>query len=387
MFSDTFYPPANGIFTSIANSTCEMVKRGHEIIIFVPRSEKMISLGRNVRIVPIDSFCLPKYKDYRIPYPNFVSCLKEIHKFKPDVIHIHSPFLIGLMGVICSKYVGIPLVGTYHTFFSEFLKHSPIPGLRNRKLTGELTGKYANFIYNKCNLVIAPSKVIKSELIFQGIARPIEVISNGIDSSKFHIVPIKGIRKKYGLKGKYILHFGRISYEKEIETVIKSFKLALKKNPKLTLVIAGKGPALASLKEQAKSSGIYKNTIFTGFVPDNDLPGLISGAEFFVTASPIETQGLAILEAMACGLPVIGVDSLAVPELVVNGKTGYLAKPKDYRKINEHILKLSSNDSLRKSMSNNALKMTEQHSMERVQKQLEDLYFSLSQSKKVKSGI
>jgi len=375
-FSDTFYPQINGVVTSITNSSKFLASEGHEMILFVPKSKACIKIAKNVQIEQIHSVGLPTYKDYRIAMPQTIKCLRKIHQFKPDIIHIHSPFPIGMLGVMCSKTFGIPLIGTYHTLFPEFLKYLPIPLLRENRLAKGMTWRYTNFVYNKCEIITTPSNAMKKELITHGIRRPIRVISNGVNMAAFHKLASNKARKKtFNLKNRYLLHFGRLSYEKNIEIVLKSFRLLLQKYPNYDLVIAGKGPCLANLKKEAKSLGIHKNVRFTGFVSDDRLIELISRADAFATASTIETQGLATLEAMACGLPVIGVDSRATPELIQNGKNGFLVKPGDYRTMGICLAKLASNPKLRTKMSGASLKMAKKHSLEKVISELEGIYF------------
>jgi len=377
VFSDSFYPQVSGVVTSIINSSQQLAARGHEILIFVPEGKfRKPKLNKRIKIIPIKSFALPAYEEYRVALPQMIKCLKQVYEFRPDIIHIHTPFSLGIMGLMCAVTYKVPMIGTYHTIFPEFLKYRPLPGISDGKLSRELTWGYTNFVYDRCCVVTTPSYTMANELISHGIKAPIKVISNGIDLSKFQKENNKGILKKYHLKSGYLLHFGRLSHEKDIGTVLKAFRLALREYPELRLVVAGKGPASRTIKEHARAMGISKHVTFTGFIPEKELPGLISMASIFLTASTIETQGLVVLEAMACELPVIGVKSLAVPELVIHGKNGFIVEPHDYKSMSLAITKLLGSEKLRKKMCAQSLKTARAHSLEKTTQELERLYSS-----------
>ncbi len=381
VFSDTFYPQTNGVVTSIINSSKELAKKENEIMIFAPKPKsglkKKINFGKNIQVSYSHSLPLPAYKDYRIAFPGMITCLRKIRRFRPDVIHLHSPFSMGIQAFICAKVFNIPLVGTYHTLFPEFIKYLPVPKLKDREIAKKMTWRYTNLVYNRCSIITTPSLAMKKELVKYKIKKPIKVISNGIDLSKFQRKENKNIRKKFKLKENIILHFGRISYEKSIDVVLKAFKLVLKTNPATQLLIVGDGPALKKLKNESKELNISENIIFTGFVKEKELLGLISSSDIFVTASSIETQGLVILEAMACRLPVVAVKSRAIPELVRHNKNGFLAKPFNEREMGKYLNKLLENKKLQLKMGSESARVAKKHSLEFTADMLYKLYGEL----------
>ena len=200
VFSDSFYPQVSGVVTSIINSSQQLAARGHEILIFVPEGKfRKPKLNKRIKIIPIKSFALPAYEEYRVALPQMIKCLKQVYEFRPDIIHIHTPFSLGIMGLMCAVTYKVPMIGTYHTIFPEFLKYRPLPGISDGKLSRELTWGYTNFVYDRCCVVTTPSYTMANELISHGIKAPIKVISNGIDLSKFQKENNKGILKKYHL--------------------------------------------------------------------------------------------------------------------------------------------------------------------------------------------
>src|SRR5690606_21390341 len=155
--------------------------------------------------------------------------------------------------------------------------------------------KICNNLYDRCDLVISPSHLLKKQLLEFGIKKPITVVSNGMDLKRF-----KGEIKTLNTDAPKLLHVGRISYEKNCDGVIKAFSKVLEKIPKASLTIIGDGPAIPSLRKQAESLKILDKVDFKGFLPNTELHNHYPNYDAFITASTMETQGLVILEAIAC---------------------------------------------------------------------------------------
>jgi len=366
-FTDTFVPQTNGVVTSILNSTDRLARNGHKIMIFSPKIGKGLNLHKNIKVVELKSFnLLPKYKEMEVRIPTFIKVLKNIRNFNPDVIHIHTPFGIGYEGFLCSKLLKKPLVGTYHTLLPDFLKHVSLAGLEKKEQTKNLTWKYSNLFYNRCDMVITPSNIIKKELKKHGLNSRIEVVSNGVDLNKFYRKIIKN-------KKITILHVGRISYEKNVDVVLQAMKIVSLYN-KIKFIIVGGGPDLEKLKKYAE--GINLDVEFTGVIKNENLAGYYNKANIFVTASTIETEGIVILEAMACGLPIVGVNKLAIPEIVKNGKNGFVANENEPEDIAKYLIKLIKSKGLRNKLGRNSIKIARKYSLDNSVRKLENIYYS-----------
>jgi glycosyltransferase involved in cell wall biosynthesis len=373
IFTDTFLPNINGIVTSVVNSSTRLAKKGHKIYIFTvkPKKEVEINLGKNIHIEYHKRMPLLRYPDFTLSMPKYVTCLRKIRKIRPDVIHAHMPSFLGWSAVICAKAFGIPLVGTYHTLLPDFLKYLPIPKMEKLKLMKRATWTLTRKFYNRCDLVTTPSLSMKKLLLKRRIKKPIIALSNGIDTHRFKPQKVK----KTGLK---LLHVGRISYEKNVDIVLKAFRLIFKKKPKTILYIAGKGPHLEELKELAKKLKINKNVKFLGAVTGNELVRLYQTADIFVTASTVETEGLVVLEAMACSLPVVGVKALAIPDIIKHNKNGFVAQPYNEKQIAIFAVKLLGDKRLREKFGNESLKLVKKYSLDNIIDELEGIYYSLS---------
>lgn len=348
-FTDTFLPQTNGVVNSIESFGSELAKRGHEVHVFAPKTSSREHCGMKIHSCAGISFR---------PYPEFKIGVPV--KFKVpqlDIVHTHGPFSLGWYGLRVAKKQKIPRISTFHTPISEYVRYLSPFGKRTLQ---KLAWKYCFLHYNYYDAVITPSAAVRDMLT--KVRVPIEVIPTGIDTDFFHPIAQKTSRKKLGITAdRVLLYLGRISGEKKIETVIK----AAPKNA--TLYVVGKGPALEKLKKSATS-----NVIFTGYVPNELVPYYYSAADFFVTASESETQGIVLAEAMACSAPVVAANALAVPEIVANGKNGFLFEPGNSAELAE-LMEKRCTAALRK----NARATAEKYSKEKCTDKLEKFYESM----------
>lgn len=364
-FSDTAFPQINGISRSISNSLINLKNRGHKVILFT--HEKADKLN-DVEIYRYRSEHFFKHDDYDLVIPNLKDIFNKLKNFNPDIIHIHTPTIMGYVALRYGKKHNIPVIGTYHTYLPEFLEYFPVPILNKTNLMKKIVWKSSNWFFNQFDRVIIPNEVIKEELIKNGLKIKIDVISNGVDLKKFYI---KRVNKKY--KSNF-LHVGRIGYEKSVDIIIKAFSLC---NKKTNLIIVGKGPEINNLKELSKKLGVNKRIKFVGAKAGNELLNYYNGCDVFVTASTIETEGIVLLEAMACGKPIIVVNKLAAPKIIKKSNNGLISEPGNYKQFAENMNKLYKNKKLRNSLGKNSLCAVKEYSLENNINKLEKIYESL----------
>ncbi len=183
--------------------------------------------------------------------------------------------------------------------------------------------------------IISISGFLKNELKKDGFNSKVEYCK--IDKKRFHRgISSKKIREKYNIKkDPILLYVGRISPHKGIHLLIKAFNIVLKKIPNAKLLIVGKPTFGGYSKELKKLSN--KSVIFTGFVPDKELPYYYAACDIYTTATLWEGFDLPAVEAQACGKPVVAFNLCAHPEVV---KKGILVKPKDIKEFAKAIFKI-----------------------------------------------
>jgi 1,2-diacylglycerol 3-alpha-glucosyltransferase len=200
-------------------------------------------------------------------------------------------------------------------------------------------------------------------------------VSSGIDLQLFTPSGDNGqIRNRYGIPDKPVLLFvGRLDPEKKLEDVLEAAALALKQFD-FCLVIVGKGVRKQALENRAAALGIAGSVIFTGFVPEEDLPVIYRLSRCFIIASIAELLSLATLQAMASGLPVIAVRAGALEELVHDRENGLLFDAGDIGFMALCILKIMRNQATYRQMGARSLEYSRDHDIHACASAFEHIY-------------
>ncbi|MBW7859144.1 MAG: glycosyltransferase [Leptonema sp. (in: Bacteria)] len=402
IFTDTFLPKIDGIAVSVDHFCRILAKKGHNFTICCPKYNEGEDpdYGPAIQIYRFKNTSLPSYPDVKVVLPSQKKIFKSVRDFKADIIHIQTPGLLGQYGVVASRMFGVPIVGTYHTLVSEqeaylslyrllrveklldlFLgnksikkrlqKLERVEEFATKNLKKALIWKLSNKIYEACQTIITPTEMIKKELVEHGVKKPISVISNGMDFSLFRNGQIKEVPQQRPPK---LIHVGRISFEKNVEVVLRAFALLQKRFQGITLDVYGDGPALASMKIEARN---LTDITFHGFVSRDQLPNIYPNYDVFLTASTMETQGLVVLEAMASGLPCVGVNSFALPELIQDNRNGFVVPPGNHQLMADRTEALLKDSNMFRSFSEQSLEIAKGHNIIECADRLEELYQSV----------
>lgn len=381
IFSDTFLPQINGVVSFLTALISGLAGKGHKIILFVPkpaRGEKINFKARNCRIVTLPSLPALLYPRFRLSVPFLPLVLKELKNFKPEVIHVHDPLVVSLTGVLTARILKKPLVANFHSYFlsEEFLKVLPA-GQRNPFLKN-LLKKYAKIFYNRADTVVCPSKTLAEELVLIGIKKPVRIIPialtlPGFDKRKL-LENRQGLIRKFALKEKTALYVGRVSPEKSLEVLLKAFAEVAAVYPSANLLIVGSGPAGEKIKKLAFDSGLRQAVRFLGEIPHEKIfeSGIYEAADLFATASAFEVQPMSVLEAMAKGLPVVGVDAGGMRDII--GGNGFLCPKNDVVCLSEKMLEIFNNQALKKKMGEESKKQSRRYSSAKIIREYEELY-------------
>jgi glycosyltransferase involved in cell wall biosynthesis len=231
-------------------------------------------------------------------------------------------------------------------------------------------------LYNSCDRRIAPSALLAEQLGNEGFL-PFDCVPNGI--SKVSVLgseSAKGasVRKRYRLKEKVVLHFGRLSREKNIDQVIRAFALLGTHLSETSLLLIGGGPDVERLRSLIRTLRIEDSVVFAGEISHQELleSGVLSVADLFVTASPMESQGMVIIEAMSFGLPIVAVGEGAVPEVV--GENGLLLAKGDVAAMAARVIEVLTRPDLAKKLRRLSLERAEFFSLPRVTDRLLEIY-------------
>ncbi len=381
-FSDNFYPELSGIADSILATGKELARRGHQVHFFAPRysPKDYARLGAPIMEPEMNGrLGVTRFSSIGIPSPSGQGRLViptgwrvfAVRSFRPDVIHAHLPFGTGLEGLISSKIMGVPFIGTDHTPTQEFAKrYGPFRG--NWKASLSLA--YDAWFFNHCDFLSSPTHFIFDSL--HGLRKnlPRAVVSNPIRTDIFRPSSRKKtLKRKYGLSGFTLLFTGRLAAEKNIDVLLRAAAKVRKRIPELDMVITGSGPEQEKLLRLTAELGLAERVKFTGFVPEAILPEIYNASDVFVMPSSAETQSIATMQAMLCGLPVIAAKAWGLKEYV-SPKTGILVPPENVEILAKKLAYLYRRPAERKKLGGEGRKFAGQFSVSKIADRWEKIY-------------
>lgn len=303
-FTECYRPIVNGVVASVDALAEGLRRHGHDVYCFTPSVPGYIE--GDAAILRMPSLPLPMKTAYRLTLPlvsrrNLNAVVKRL-----SIIHAHSPFITGWMGVRYARRFGIPLVYTYHTQLEQYAHYLPFDTVTTRRAATTLTRRYANM----ADAVVVPTEAMRGRLHDVGVTSRVEVVPSGIDLEFFGSgVRREDLRRACGASpgSRILLFISRLAREKNVDLVLRA--LAQSPDRSLYLVLGGEGPAREALEALARELLITDRVSFVGSVARAALPDLYAAADAFVFPSASETQGLVLAEALAAGTPVIAVDA------------------------------------------------------------------------------
>ncbi len=376
VFSDCFTPMTNGVVTATMNLVKGLADKGHQVLLATPYLGKENTLNYK-NIMHLTCWGVPAifHDDFRITAPLKFALLKSVRAFNPDLIHFQTPWTIGMQAVIISRLLHKPLVGTFHTHFSEpdYLKNV---GMNNR-YAANVAERYSLLYYNRCNLVTAPSHATVSDLRKGGYMAPVIYISNGIDSSVSDHSKSGSCRAKFADQDTLLfIYVGRIAPEKNIIFLLKAFQDVIAKNRNCKLVLVGDGSETSAVQRFIDQQKLSDEIVMTGRIPHEELvsAGYFGAADVFITASKTENQPMTVLEAQQNGLPCIGLEAKGMPDLIKHDYNGLLSPVDDLAAFTFNINRIVNEQGLLDQLKRGTLQSISKHSLAKVINEWEEAY-------------
>src|SRR5215210_3914163 len=304
-FTETFLPATDGVVTRLRHTIEELRRAGDEVLVFPPRYPNGgPDSYAGAPIHRIFGVPFPPYPQVRLcpPHPGIGRALK---RFRPDLIHAVNPFILGPGGAFYARRNGIPLVASYHTNVAAYTRFYGLDFME------KATRSWTRTWHSRARINLCTSEATRDYLLHEGIKR-LRVWPQGVDARLFH--PSHASREwREKLSGgrpeaRILLYVGRLAPEKSI----KRLKTAISAAPNTCLAIVGKGPIQRDLEREFAGTPTH----FTGLLTGEDLAAAYASADLFVFPSTTETLGMAMIEALASGLPVVAARSGAAHEIV-----------------------------------------------------------------------
>ena len=364
-FTETFLPKVDGIVTRLTKTIEFLTKNGDEVIVFCP--EGCPDSYKGATIVGVAAMPLPLYPELKLGLPG-PAVSDKLEEFKPDLVHVVNPAVLGLGGIWLAKTNNIPLIASYHTHLPKYLEHYGMGMLE------PLLWELLKAAHNQALLNLCTSTAMVNELEDKGIQRT-ALWQRGVDTENFR-PELRTEKMREKLFGKYqntdslLIYVGRLSAEKQIERI----KPVLDNIPGACLALVGDGPYRGQLEK------IFENTKtnFIGYLSGEELASAYASGDIFLFPSSTETLGLVLLEAMAAGCPVIGANKGGIPDIINNGINGCLYNPDEKdngeRSLIEATKKILADKNKKEAMRKEARKEAEQWDWNQATLQLQKYY-------------
>jgi len=321
-FTDTFYD-TNGVALTIQQQVKVALRNGKPLQVITCNEAPETSQPGVKTFKPIGIYELPEYRGQKLFYPPLLEMLRYCYEQGFTRIHSATPGPIGLAALAIARILKLPFCGTYHTQLPQYAQL-----LTGDEAMEELTWKFVVWYYDQMDLIYAPSESTRQELIDHGInGDKIALYPRGIDVQRFTPAKRNGFyRQHFGVTAETkLLYVGRVSKEKNLDILAEAYRRIHRRYPRTHLVVVGGGPYRAEMQRQLNDLPCT----FTGALAGEDLVAAYASADVFAFPSTTDTFGNVVLEAQACGLPVVVSDQGGPKENMLPRKTGLVARGND----------------------------------------------------------
>lgn len=381
-FIDQAYPGGYGVEISMETFKKKLEELGHETYVYAPRDKEIVDDRKNifrfkawrVKKNPKMFFsfpCLPASKSFR-----------EVLNFRLDIAHAQSPLNLGLLAKRIARHQKIPIICTVHTDFPAWIRAN----LKEKFLLPRLTEWWLKCYSNQMDAVIAPSSKIKNTLERVGVKKPIHILANCVDLELFRRDKSGDgeLRRRFDIPeaAKVLVFVGSLSRQKNVGFLIRALAEILKTRKDVFLLLVGAGDYKKDLQKISAELSLDGNVRFAGFVPHEAVTPYYNMSDVFVMASLSEVMPLVILEAQACGLPVVVLDEAAFYDTINSGENGFLVKEEKPALFAENVLKLLSDREVYGRFSEAALRKAGNFSIDKQTNRLLEIYQSVIQIQK-----
>ena len=359
IIAEAFLPKVDGVSKTAYLSLRYLQQTGREVIVIAPDYAPTHIGESSVYAMPSFGVWVAPETRVGLPHPQVMQRLEE---FKPDLVHMFSPFILSLTGMAYARQAGIPVIANYQTDLPGYA------GAYGWNFLSQMARDWLRFIHNNCHSTLAPSTWTMQQLHEWGYHR-VRRWGRGVNSQRFNPNRRNDITRARLLNGRdpksmLVVYVGRLAPEKHVDLLADVARL-----PGVALTIIGDGPLREELETQFAGSGAY----FAGYLFGDDLADAYASADAFIFTGTQETFGQVVQEALASGLPSVIVNQGGITDLVEDGVTGFVC-PDDPAAFARAIATLRDDGALRRRMAYNARHTVEDNSWEAIMAQLEGHY-------------
>lgn len=357
MMADIYKPHISGVTNYIELNKRYLEQAGHEVYVFTFGEHE----DDELRIIRTPGLQISKHGLYfNMRYSRPAKAVLQTM----DIVHVHHPFLSGQLALRYCRPLHIPIVFTNHTRYDLYAQ-AYLP-LVPAELSTALLQTYLPLFCAAVDLVISPSQGMASILRDLGVTSPIEIVPNGVDLNPHRQVePFPRTDFGFAADDVLLIYIGRLAPEKNLPFLLRAFAGLAGAVEKAHLLLVGGGTEEGPLREIARQYALTNRVHFLGLQPYTTLPRYLAMCDIFTTASISEVHPLSVIEAMAAGLPVVGLHSVGVGDTVQHELNGLLAEHSEAA-LAAQLTRLCLDADLRHRMGAAARQAAEQYAIERT---------------------
>lgn len=331
LFAESFLPHVNGVTNSVLQVVHHLEEQGHETLVVAPRGGGRDEAPR-LRTELVASLPLPAYPDVRVALAPVRRMRAVLERFRPDVVHLASPFVLGWQALLAAESVGIPVVAVYQT---DVIAYAERYGVAS---AAAMAAAHVGRLHRRATLNLAPSSAAHAQLAALGVGG-IRRWGRGVDAERFSPGRRSEAWRARVAPGERIVGYvGRLAAEKQVEDL-----RALCDLPRTRVVVVGDGP------ERARLEARLPGAVFTGFLGGDDLAEALASFDVFVHPGESETFCQTVQEALASGVPVVATGRGGPLDLVRSSVDGWLYRPGDLRDLRDRVVDLLGDDAKRRA--------------------------------------
>lgn len=295
MVTNSYLPNINGVARSVEAFQRGYRRSGHNVLVVAPAYDRADPESNVIRIPSLQRF---NGSDFSVAVPVPSGLFDALEEFEPDIIHSHHPFLLGDTALRAASRLEIGLVFTHHTHYEQYTQYVPGDSPGMKRFIVKLSTGYANL----ADLVIAPSESTARLLRSRGVERPISVVPTGVESDSLRRGSGGAMRAILGIPGDAFVigHLGRLSAEKNLDFLSAALVETLRAEPDVHFLLGGAGECRRLFESRFGEAGLADRLHLTGSVQGAFLASAYKAMDVFAFTSQSETQGMVLVEAMAC---------------------------------------------------------------------------------------
>ncbi|MEX0647962.1 MAG: glycosyltransferase family 1 protein [Balneolaceae bacterium] len=373
LFTGNYNHIRDGVSLTLNRLVGFLLENNVDVLVFGPTIKKP-DLEHNGTLIGVPSKKMPGRPEYRITTKFPDDAKQQLIAFNPDLVHVATPDLLGYKALKWALTNDIPVVSSYHTHFSSYLKYYKLT------LFEPLLWRYLRWFYSKCKQIYVPTVSMAEELKSKKIDGNLKIWARGVNVQQFNPQwRSDDWRKSKGFDAEDIVitFISRLVWEKNLHLFADVLKRLQKKHKNVKALVVGDGPAGPEMKE------ILPHAVYTGFLKDEELAKAYASCDIFFFPSDTETFGNVTLEAMASGLPCVVADAAGSKSLVEHNQNGFLADVDRSDHFYDYIEKLIHDENLRRQMSEASFQKAKEYSWKNINSKLLGYYKEVLDQKKV----